>query len=38
METITDALTLKETATRGQVALTYGVLGLFIGMFVLGSK
>lgn len=38
METITDALALKDTATRGQVALTYGVLGLLIGVFVLGSK
>lgn len=38
METLTDALTLKETATRGQVAMMYGAIGLFVGMFFLGKK
>lgn len=38
METITNALTLKEEATRGQVAMLYGVIGLFVGVFLLGNN
>lgn len=38
METITNALTLKETATRGQVAMVYGAIGLFVGVFFLSNK
>lgn len=32
MNNITDALLLKNTATRGQVAVTYAIVGLLGGM------
>lgn len=38
MNAITDPLLLKDTATRGQVALVYGILGLAIGALVLGRS
>lgn len=38
MNKVTDAILLKETASRGHVALTYGVIGLVVGAFFLGSK
>lgn len=38
MDTITDALMLKDSATRGQVALVYGGIGLLIGALVLGRN
>lgn len=38
MEKITDALTLKDTAPRSHVAMTYGLIGLFVGAFVLGRS
>lgn len=38
MNQITDALLLKDTATRGSVAVTYGMIGLFVGVFFLGNR
>lgn len=37
MNQITDPLLLKETATRGQVAVVYGVMGLLVGALLLGK-
>lgn len=38
MEKITDPLLLKETATRGQVAVVYGVAGLILGALFFGRS
>lgn len=38
MNTITDAIMLKETSTRGQVALVYGGIGLLVGALILGRR
>lgn len=38
MNSITDPLLLKDTATRGQVALVYGLLGLAVGALFLGKS
>lgn len=38
MEQITNPILLKEEATRGQVALAYGIIGALVGVFVLGKK
>lgn len=38
MNQITDPLLLKDTASRGQVALVYGLMGLFVGAIFLGNK
>lgn len=38
METFTDALLLKDTATRPKVAIVYGLLGLALGTFVFASR
>lgn len=38
MEKITDPFLLKETATRGQVALVYGIAGLIVGALFLGKS
>lgn len=38
MEKITDALMLKETAPRSNVAITYGLIGLIVGVVFLSDK
>lgn len=38
MNQLTDALLLREEASRSQIAILYGVIGLGIGAFVLGNK
>lgn len=38
MDKITDALMLKDTAPRSTVAITYGLIGLIVGVMVLGNK
>lgn len=38
MDKVTDAIMLKDTATRGQVAMIYGIAGLFLGAFVLSKN
>lgn len=37
MNQITDALLLRETAPRSQIAILYGVAGLAIGAFLLNK-
>lgn len=36
MEKITDPLLLRETATRGQVAVVHGIMGLVVGALFFG--
>lgn len=38
MNKITSALLLKEEASRGHVAIVYGLVGLVIGTLVLGGE
>lgn len=38
MNTITDAIMLRDTATRGQVAVAWGIAGLLVGVLFLGNK
>jgi len=38
MNKVLDPLLLKDTASRGQVAVTYALLGLAIGVFFFGSN
>jgi len=38
MNQILDPLLLKETASRGQVAITYGIIGLLVGVLFFNSS
>lgn len=36
MDKITNAITLSDQATRGEVAITYGIAGLMLGVLFFG--
>lgn len=38
MDTLTNAIMLRNEAPRSHIALTYGIAGLLVGMLFLGNK